>query len=297
MNVVIKVDYRYYEPNKGLEEIQAQIFNDAIKKYDGNPTTVENIRNRYESEDFDPKTVRYAFDEHGKPLGYVSANPVFNLVYLGYPWAVKDCPHEVQDKLFTDMRQYAKEKFPDKQIVVNVNSKYTEVLDFVKARDMKQQRRIARYQFKVDELAKVNVPTYKKRFAEAKDLPLLLELMKKEPGYENFFPTDAERNFFKERIEEGETLMIYDEDELVSCVGPGNPPTRDDNILLRFSITNVQKMDGWKAALVEFAKHYVEKGHSGKNIVMAPDLEPEQIKFYDDNNATIFTEAFIYNVE
>jgi len=65
----MNVNYRFYEPNKGLEEFQAKIFNQANNR----AVTAKEIRKRYEEEKIDPKTVRYAFSNDNKPLAYVQA--------------------------------------------------------------------------------------------------------------------------------------------------------------------------------------------------------------------------------
>ena len=56
-------------------------------------------------------------------------------------------------------------------------------------------------------------------------------------------------------------------------------------------------MNGWKAVLVELAKLYDKKGLGDKNFVITPDLEPEQVKFYEENNANIYAESYLYNVK
>ncbi|MHA1984655.1 MAG: hypothetical protein ACW967_09895, partial [Candidatus Hodarchaeales archaeon] len=157
MNVV----YRFYESEAGLEEIQAEIYNTAIKRYDGNPATAEQIKTRYQDESFDPKGVRYAFDDQGKPLAYIQTRKTPNLLYLGYPWAIdpnSSVTKEAQTKLFDEMFEYVKKANPERQIVLgSVQSNWTEVLDFVKKRNFDVRFRNARYSFKVSDLANISV--------------------------------------------------------------------------------------------------------------------------------------------
>ena len=51
------VNYKIYEANKGLEEFQAKIFNQANNRN----VKAKEIQERFEDEKIDLKTVRYAF--------------------------------------------------------------------------------------------------------------------------------------------------------------------------------------------------------------------------------------------
>ena len=61
------VKYTIWEPDKGLEEIQAEIFSHAS----GIPERAELIRRRNMQRA--PEMTRYALTEDGKPLAYVTA--------------------------------------------------------------------------------------------------------------------------------------------------------------------------------------------------------------------------------
>jgi hypothetical protein len=295
MNVVIKVDYQYYEPNKGLEEIQAEIYNNATKKYDEPPTNAEQIRTRREVPDFDSKTARYAFDEQEKPLAFIQATIRPNNVFISYPWAVENCPKEVQAKLFDDMVYYIKEKNLTQPTVIGSEKAWTEVLEFIKGRKFTEQNSVLRYSFKIDDLANIEVPNFKTRKAEQKDIPDLLELLKKEPAYDNYFESnEAAKEFFKGRIERG-AFLIFDNEKLISAGGTADEVT-DEGVYLQFTVTNVKKMDGWKVLLVSIAKRYKEKGFGDRRFIITPDLEPEQVKFYEDNNAEIWSDYTNYLV-
>ena len=200
--LIMNVTYRYFEPNSGLEEIQAEIYNTALSKY-GNPNaSAEQIRTRYESNNFDPKGVKYAFDNQGKPIAYIQTRKTDNRVFIGYPWAINpsnSSTKEVQTKLFDEMLAYTKEHNPKKDIVLGyIQSTWTEVLDFVKVRNFDVINKNMRYSFKVSDLAKIKVPEFKSRIANLADIPELVKLMDKEPSYENTFPNkEAATNFFK----------------------------------------------------------------------------------------------------
>ncbi|MHA2296354.1 MAG: hypothetical protein ACXAEU_11955 [Candidatus Hodarchaeales archaeon] len=109
----MKVIYRYYESDKGLEEIQAKIYNYELKrspKSNDDEVTAESIKQRFIDEKKDPKFVRYAFTEDGNPLAYIQASIRAKQTFIGYPWSMDSCPAEVQDKLYSEMLAYAREK-------------------------------------------------------------------------------------------------------------------------------------------------------------------------------------------
>ena len=86
----MEIVYRFYEPNQGLEEVQAHLYNQAT----GEKATAEQIRTRYETEKTNPRFVRYAFAEDGKPLAYIQAKKEKNKFAIGYPWAVPSQEHD-----------------------------------------------------------------------------------------------------------------------------------------------------------------------------------------------------------
>ena len=88
----MKVKYTVWEPDKGLEDIQAKIFSTAS----GIPERAEVIRSRNLGKAHE--MTRYALTEDGEPLAYVTARDSSSengRTYIGYPWTMPDCPEEV----------------------------------------------------------------------------------------------------------------------------------------------------------------------------------------------------------
>ncbi len=106
----MNVEYRHYAPNQGLEEQQAKVFNEAAKP----PilATGKAIQERYELENVDPKTIRYAMTADGTMPAYCQARdyPALGETHIGYPWALPQCPSDVQEKLFDELLAYLKER-------------------------------------------------------------------------------------------------------------------------------------------------------------------------------------------
>ena len=61
-------EYKMWEPNRGLEEQQAEVYNEA-NEYKFHPAKADQIKNLYSRYKMKPEYVRYAF--HGKKMvGY-----------------------------------------------------------------------------------------------------------------------------------------------------------------------------------------------------------------------------------
>ena len=101
----MKVIYRHYEPNPGLEELHAQIYSEATCR----TVSGEEIKARYMDSKKDPKTTLYALTESGAPLAYVQATDStshLGRTHLSYPWALPACPMEAQEKIFDEVLAY-----------------------------------------------------------------------------------------------------------------------------------------------------------------------------------------------
>jgi hypothetical protein len=127
--------YKFYEPDNDYEQIQADLYNNAIGKY-GTPgnATADQIEERYRVEGFDNKGVQYAFDDD-KPIAYIQTRKVVETkqVYIGYPWSTTDCPEEVKDEMFKNMVDYLYTRDPEYKIVCGViQDSWTDVRDFLK---------------------------------------------------------------------------------------------------------------------------------------------------------------------
>ncbi|MHA1969092.1 MAG: hypothetical protein ACW964_14995 [Candidatus Hodarchaeales archaeon] len=62
----MNIRYQKWEPNKGLEEKQAELYNQ--NNPGPQPVTAQQIIDRYKQEKIDPKTINYAFSDTGSRL-------------------------------------------------------------------------------------------------------------------------------------------------------------------------------------------------------------------------------------
>ena len=132
------VVYKTYKPDKGFEQIQADIYNQAVKKYNGQPVTAEQIAQRIKT--FDPPQdtngLFFAFTKEDKPLSYIQYRFYEKTkLYIGHAWAVDECPAEVQHAMYKKILDYVKQKYPDnKEIYLGyIFDHFTDVVSMIKS--------------------------------------------------------------------------------------------------------------------------------------------------------------------
>ena len=240
------VNYRIYEPNKGLEEFQAMIFNQANNRN----VTAKEIQERFEKENIDPKTVRYAFSNDNKPLAYVQARDyqAFGETHIGYPWAMPECPPEVKNKLYDDLLAYVKTRNTGLKLKMNVQP---DRIDFATKRGFKEERKNIRYKIEFDLLKKYNKSSeskYTLRKATENDLEAIKN------GYLDLYkitnPTESERiaKYTKERFNEKHLVVAIHENTVIGASAPfikGEAPTPENEAYLipRFFYTKLGQED------------------------------------------------------
>ena len=117
MDSLGKIVYRNWEPDQGLEDIQAKMYTEVS----GLPASADEIRERNLRRD--PQMTRYALTEDGKPLAYVTSRDSGSEIgrtYIGYPWAMPDCPKEAQEKIFNELMDFLKERETTSDIATTV---------------------------------------------------------------------------------------------------------------------------------------------------------------------------------
>lgn len=103
----MKIEYKYYGPNQGLEGLQAKLYNEAS----GQSTTEKELEEIHKSRD--PKMMRYALTSEEKLLNIVTARKSKSQperVYINYPCAVSECATEVQETIFNELNIYLTNK-------------------------------------------------------------------------------------------------------------------------------------------------------------------------------------------
>lgn len=281
----MNVEYTYYEKNKNLEEVQALIFNENMKKYSSPGATADQIKTRYDVANFDTKGVRYAFTSDNKPLAYIQTRVEQNnkRTFIGYPWALPDCPEDVQKKMFEDMLDYIKKRDTTNKIVIgNIQQNWPEVHNFIKKYNARIDNEFKTYALEVNKMMKFENKGYSMKIAKVEDFDNLVELAKSEPNFDSAFADEqAMKNYLKEQITNNDVLLIYKDDLLVSAGALNSlEPNVNGNLNIRFTATRGYKFDFWKAFVVELSKYIADKGMKDVSFTIF-DRTPEHLKFYD----------------
>lgn len=276
----LDIIYRQYEPDKGLEEIQAKIFNQAT----GEKATAENIKNRYEKEKTNPRFVRYAYTKDGTPLAYCQARrDDKKSIAIGYPWAVPECPTEVQEKIFDELFGYIKESKP-KEISYWLKVTWQKQIDFFKRKGFVKTIQGLQFDFDVNVISQIKIPNepFYSRLATNDDLNLLVEIAKVDRELKRVFTEEGLRNYFQDKVlKDGHCVLVFKGDLLVCASAPLREwpdKENDDYMIMRFLATRPGYEHALKKLVFEVATECVAIGWT--------DMP---LRIYGDSNTEIAT--------
>ena len=255
--------FEYFEPNKGYEDIQADLFN----RNTGEVVTGKELKQKYKKGKKDPKLLRYAFNDKGEPLAYIQASQVSSSVfYLGYPWSSPNCPPEVQEKLFTDMLNYLKEKNAT-EIQYWIKAEWKEVLEFFTKRNFQLHTQGLEYHFDMEKLSKSadeESTEFIARLATEKDLETLLEIGKLDKGLKRAgLSVEFLKDYYKNKVlKDGHCVLVF-KDQMIVCASAPLPEITAKTpsyIFLRFTATRPGYEDAWPVLIVAIAKECIATG-------------------------------------
>ncbi len=261
----MNVQYFHYKPDSGFEEIQATIYNEALKKYGKDVSvTTEQINQRYKSENTDPQGIRYAIKDDKTPLAYIQTRVTEGesekRTYLGYPWAINDCPPQVQERLFDEMFEYVKTKNPGNRIFMGYwLETWSDPIEFAKSKGFEIVDENPQYSLDIKKAGKANESSFTSRLATENDLNIIVDLIKSDPIVNKFFPNEAAiSGYLKDRVlPDGHTILIFKDEELV-CSGAPLKGFSPDGVILRFSSVNPKYEVAWNVLIIELCKHMIE---------------------------------------
>jgi len=290
----VEVKYTVWEPDKGLEDIQAKIFSHAS----GIPERAEVIRDRNLQRA--PEMTRYALTNEGEPLAYVTARDSSSetgRTYVGYPWTMPSCPSDVQLKIFDEMMTYLDAREGTKEIGTTIiqrsNLRNTQ-LDFFKKRGFVEDTRIFRYILPLDVVETSNLELSEEaaalttKVATENDMDHLVEIFLAEESLRNQI-SDEEgiKSYFRDRVlKDGHAVILFDGDKVVAATAPLRfQPNNarvfgdEEKIIMRFTAMRPGYNYAWPRLLVELAKECKKAGWT--------DIKIQAESYFESNNSAM----------
>ncbi|MHA1927736.1 MAG: hypothetical protein ACTSV2_04045 [Candidatus Thorarchaeota archaeon] len=271
----MKIIYKNWEPDQGLEEAQEKIYTTVC----GLPAQAEEIRERNIRRG--TEATMYALTEEGAPLAYVTSykdNSEPNKAYIGYPWSMPECPQEAQDKIFNDLLAHlkAKEGIEEIRIGVGLTSKIKDAqIEYLEKNDFVEVERAYQYNADLDvkETAELKLSekaaSLKSRVATEKDVEALVEVCLADEFLKNAFPSEeAFTAYFKDRVlKDGHAVLVFEGDKVIGASAPlrFKPDGAflrgdEERILMRFTAVRTGYAFAWRRLLVEIAKECKSAG-------------------------------------
>jgi hypothetical protein len=308
VKIEMKVNYQYWEQNKGFEEKQAKIYNEHNPG--PQPATEQQIIERYKREEIDPKTVRYAFSKEGKLLAYIQARDYTEIkeTHLGYPWAISSCPEEVQDKLFDEMLDYIKqrEQANEYKIRMNASIQQSRVVDFFKKKNLSVKLETYRFNLDIKKIShsKYSDSEYTTRLATNDDLDLLVNLLKADGRFTGQFSSDDDIvNYFKDRVlKDGHAILVFKNEKLVMASAPlifklPNDEERE-SLIMRFHSFLKGNEKAFEPLLIGLAKECVDTNYGiDKPFAIFAAGDDEFISVIEKYNPEKIVNGFSFGLE
>ncbi len=264
--------YRNWEADKGLEDLQAEVFNEA-NQYKFVPANGDQIKQEYEQERIDPRTVRYAF-EGKRMVAYMKGRvrEKSKEVHLSFPWAVEGTPQTVQQRVFSEMMSYFQENYPSYKLRVNAMANPKENLDFLEKYGFVKKNVWRTVYFSPQNLAEGSYKDpYTSKIGSEEDIDALITLIKEDGRYTSQFPKDDDiRSYLKKVFEIGHLVMIFEKEELIAASAPlltAPNPEADEIIIQRFTAYKyVKEQRGSIPLLIELAMECIASGYGHDNL-------------------------------
>lgn len=230
--------YKKYEENKGFEKYQAEIYNSIATKHNARTFTAESIDKRLHDHkpEQDRNGMTFAFTSDMKPIAYIQYREYAQgKVRIGYPWAIDGTPQEVKDKLFYDLFEYLKKKYPEtkKFYLGFLNHAFADIIEDIKSHyQFKEDSTFASYTFDVAKASAVPLPDeYSFKEASEDNLELLIgiALSDNKVGQlgkgriEDFFKT----RFFTQENKDRLSMIFLKNNENIGMVALSKTTERD----------------------------------------------------------------------
>ena len=278
------VIYKTYKPNKGFEQIQADIYNQAVKKYKGQTVTAEQIAQRIKT--FDPPQdtdgLFFAFTQDNKPLSYIQYRFYEKTkLYIGHAWAVDDCPVDVQQAMYNKIIDYVKQKYPDnKEIYLGyIFDHFTDVVSMIKSQGFEHYNSITFYSVKLEELARLEPDSkFSSREAKPEELKLLLDLAL-DSNLKSMGEKQLTSYFTDKVLKDGNCIILFEGDKAVASTALLNGYYDGKESLARFVALRKGYKESYKSLLIHLAKYALGKGLNLPIQTSIDDMEKQYSEF------------------
>lgn len=268
MKLNMEIKFKHYAPEQGLEKIQAQLYSDYLNRMPYSvfrAPTEDTIKQRIDQEKKDPKFIQFAFDENKNPLAYIqvsiSENP--NRIWIGYPWHIEECPKDVVETIFTNILTYAKQIYPDNQVVMGfITETWEEPSKFARDKGFKPCDTLEFYSVDLVHVPTFSSTKYQYRIATDQDVEALVNLAWIDTELKKAFPNkEGFRDYFaKEVIPTNELIMLFEKDVLVAATAPLRFFYKAN--MMRFTALHPDYKDAWFYLVEALATTLLEKGEN-----------------------------------
>lgn len=271
----MEVIYKNYLPNKGFDEIQAFIYNEVVKPYNGNTVTAEQIKKRHENNKPDYNGIRFALKPDGTPLAYIqyyyyAYGNLNEKLYIGYPYAIEDCPTEIQEKLYSELLAYIKDKYPHEPIYMGyLDDKLTKIHQFAENKGFKIFDKQFEYAFDIGPLLNIKTKDYEYTIATPDNLELLVEVGRSDPQLNQLMSEENLRSYFMSKVlPDGHCVMLFKDNIVIAACAPLRN-YRPGEILIRFTAIRQGHELSIKTLYQQLAKVCSQIGWSDEKLVLA----------------------------
>ena len=294
----MEVVYKNFEPNKGFEEIQEKIYNEAVKPYHGATVTADQIKRRIESDKADFAGIKFALKADGTPLAYIQYrfHSKEKEIYLGYPWSVSECPKEVQEKLWTEELAYIKKKYPNEPVFMGyISNDFKKMHAFAKDKGFPPHDTETQYSIQISHISKMNPEKFDVKSATTDDLKTLIELNKADP---DMGMTDEQATtYFRDRVlHDGHCIILFKDKTAIAACAPLKKYKANASFI-RFTAIRKGHEQARKSLYISLAKHLSESKWEDENLIFNfTPKEPWQKDFIKEAAAKEISKSTLFKV-
>lgn len=294
------------DPLINFDKAQADIYNSVVEKYTGNVVTEEFVKKRIKRDKFDHKGMMYAFALGNKPLAYIRyyLYPSGSL-YIGFPWSTPECTADIQEKLFSELKKYLKEKFPDRKEarMGYADNKILPFHQFAQDHNLEKNGWEVAFQIDVQKFSTIDLGEFSWREAKESDLEDLIELAMEDfdfIGQEKLLNrVETEKYIIKEVLANSNGVILLQKDKSVGFASAWRNRTWNNTKFTFIKCQSIKKdlAKGKFDLYVAFAKLLDSKGLRDEKIFMDKDRsEDDIITLLRNNQAEEIGGASSYNV-